>query len=398
MNYQILAGKVFEDVFNPTDGSISVDELSKALIGDIRDTLKDLFPDLLLDALENPLEDGTFRFTKGISKGFMFKNLSSGEKAAFDLILDLIVSRHFHDNTLFCIDEPESHMNAKLQAELLSALYRLIPNNCQLILATHSIGMMRRARDIKNKNPESVVFLDFGDRDFDKPVVIEPSELNRRFWEKAHQVALDDLASLIAPQKIVICEGHPLTKKPTQNHFHDAKCYNKIFEAEFPETEFVSMGSDQDVLGDKHALHQTLLHLFNGKVEVVRLVDRDDRSEEQRDDLQKEGVRVLSLRNLESYLFDDEVLVALAESKGQEDKIQELLTAKKSILRNYNDIAGDNLKPVSGKLYNKCKQILNLTQVGSNHKSFMRDTLAPIITSEMNVYKKLKRDIFGQHL
>ena len=34
--------------------------------------------------------------------------------------------------------------------------------------ATQSIGMMRRARDIESKQPGSVVFLDFGDRDFDE--------------------------------------------------------------------------------------------------------------------------------------------------------------------------------------------------------------------------------------
>ena len=42
-------------------------------------------------------------------------------------------------------------------------LYDLVPENCQLMLATHSIGMMRRARDIdQQQNPGSVAFLDFG--------------------------------------------------------------------------------------------------------------------------------------------------------------------------------------------------------------------------------------------
>ena len=60
-----------------------------------------------------------------------------GEKAAFDLILDLIVRKREYNNTVFCIDEPESHMNTRLQAALLETLYYLIPENCQLFLATH---------------------------------------------------------------------------------------------------------------------------------------------------------------------------------------------------------------------------------------------------------------------
>ena len=55
------------------------------------------------------MSDGTFRFTKGASQRFSFKNLSGGEKAVFDLVLDLVVASHSYDNTVFCIDEPESH-------------------------------------------------------------------------------------------------------------------------------------------------------------------------------------------------------------------------------------------------------------------------------------------------
>ena len=129
--------------------------------------MRRVFPDLELDSLGNPLEDGTFHFTKGTSKGFLFKNLSGGEKAVFDLILDFVIAGRAYDDTIFCIDEPEAHMNTRLQAELLSVLYGLIPENCQLILATHSIGMMRRARDIEAEHPGSVVFLDF-EHDFDE--------------------------------------------------------------------------------------------------------------------------------------------------------------------------------------------------------------------------------------
>ena len=132
---------------------------------------------------------------KGRVKDFTSKTSRGGEKAAFDLILDLTIAVRAYDNTLFCIDEPESHMNARLQADLLSVLYDLIPEDCQLMLATHSIGMMRRARDIEGTNPGSVIFLDFDRRDFDKPVIIAPAVPNTAFWNNAYDVALADLAA-----------------------------------------------------------------------------------------------------------------------------------------------------------------------------------------------------------
>ena len=396
-NFRRLASQVFDDIFEPEDGSVTLDQFTEQLIGDIRTAFSKLFPNVELNSLGNPLEDGTFRFTKGTSRGFQFKNLSGGEKAAFDLILDLVVSKRAYDNTIFCIDEPESHMHARLQADLLSVLYDLIPENCQLLLATHSIGMMRRARDIEAKNPGSVVFLDFGNYDFDQPQTIEPvKNPNRVFWERAYKVALGDLAALVAPSQVVICEGEPLASRPVGNHSHDAKCYERIFEDEFPETKFVSMGSDRQIIGDKRGLAEALRVLIGG-LKVVRLIDRDNRTDGKISELRKEGVRVLSRRNLESYLFDGEVIQALATSVGKADKTEELLAEKNRIHAAKIGIGSsqDNLKPGSHDIYIACKKILGLNQYGNDAKEFARETLAPLIKPGMAVYEELKSDVFG---
>ena len=393
-NYRRLASNALEDVFEREDKKTEIGEFRKKVIGDMQEAFAKLFPDVLLDSLGNPLTDGTFRFTKGTSRGFAFKNLSGGEKAAFDLILDLITARREYNDTVFCIDEPESHMNARLQAELLSVLCDLIPENCQLMLATHSIGMIRRARDIENENPGSVVFLDFEDRDFDCPQVIEPVKPSRTFWKNAYKVALDDLAALVAPEQVVICEGHPRTKKPVRNHSQDARCYERIFESEFPETRFVSMGNDKEVLEDKHGLVQALLSIVDG-LDVLRLIDRDDRSDQEVANVRDKGVRVLSRRNIESYLFDDEVLRELAASQNQKSKVEELLAAKRKILSERSQNPPDDLKHPSGRIYVECRKILNLTQHGNSVETFMRDTLSPLIKPGMSCYDQLKQDIFG---
>ena len=395
-NYERLFHMATAEIFGPPDKPLASTGSWTHVIDDVRNALSRLFPNVRFEGMENPLQDGTFLFSKGVSDGIPFKNLSSGEKAVFDLILDLAVTaREAEDKgVLFCIDEPDSHMHAKLQAELLSMLYELTPENCQLMLATHSIGMMRRARDIEAKNPGSVIFLDFGGRDFDQPQVIEPIVPDRGFWNSAYEIALDDLAALVAPERVVICEGEPPVGHHSSGHSFDAKCYDSIFHREFPGTSFVSMGSDRQIIGDQRGLSDALGLLIGG-LEVVRLVDRDARSSEEASDLADKGVRVLSRRNLESYLFDDEVLAALTEWAGKPDKKEELLANKHSILAARNADPPDDLKLASGQIYNVCKSTLRLANPGNNAKAFMRDTLAPLIEPGMLVYADLKRDIFA---
>lgn len=392
-NYQRMVGQGLESVYEHEDESTTIGEFREKAIGKLRDSFRRLFPDVKLNSLGNPLLQGTFRFTKGISEGFLFKNLSGGEKAAFDLILDLFIAQSEFDNTVFCIDEPESHMNARLQAELLSVLYELIPENCQLILATHSIGMMRRAQDIAKEKPDSVVFLDFGNREFDQSQTIEPTLPTRAFWQRAYDVALDDLATLVAPKRVIICEGTPKALGARKNYELDARCYDTIFSREFPDTRFVSVGNASDVSTDRLGLGEALRSLVDG-LEVERLIDRDDKSNAEIEEDARRRVRVLSRRNLESYLFDDEVLRALALSVDKEDKIQELLAAKQQLLStSYGP--SDDLKPVRGQIYNACKKTLGLTACGSTVEAFMRDTLAPLVNRRMNVYEQLRNDIFG---
>ena len=88
---------------------------------------------------------------------------------------------------------------------------------------------------------EKVIFLDFSNRDFDSSVDIEPADPNRRFWEQTHEVILDDLAALVEPNQIVICEGRQ------GDEGFDAACYNQIFSEEFPDTKFVSAGGKRDL-------------------------------------------------------------------------------------------------------------------------------------------------------
>ena len=228
-----------------TTPGLTTDGISKDTIGDLQKSMRSIFGDLRLDALVSAEETGTFTFTKKKSRNFLYENLSAGEKAAFDLLLDVVVNKAAFDDSLYCVDEPEAHLSTKLQGKLLKELYRLAPDNSQLWLATHSIGMVRTAQEIRAKHPEHVVFLDMGfrsngePRNYDKPQTIEPTDPDHDFWSRHYAVALDDMAELLAPDCIVLCEGSTQDDDPAL----DESCYNKIFAQEFPRALFVSVGS-----------------------------------------------------------------------------------------------------------------------------------------------------------
>ncbi|MCA1702186.1 MAG: ATP-binding protein [Actinobacteria bacterium] len=396
-NFQRLVSLTLEGVYSGEWDSATVRDLRDAFIGEVRESMRRIFPDLLLQGIGDPLAAGTFTFEKGASKGFRYMNLSAGEKAAFDLLLDLIIKRKVYDHTVFCIDEPEIHMNTRLQAALLKELVHLIPDGCQMWVASHSIGMMRGARDLYEKNPEEVAFLDFGSRDFDQPAELKPVPIDRKFWSASLDVALADLAQLVAPRQIVLCEGMPNFPLPSTKTEFDARCYRAIFSTEFADTDFLSVGSEEDVRTDRLGISQVIQTLVAG-TEVMKVVDRDDRSEEEVERLRTAGIRVLSRRTIESYLLADEALAALCRDFDQLEKQTDVLEVKRKLLEASHATRGnpsDDVKSIAGELYVELKRLLGLTGVGNTKEAFLSDTMARLVTPDTDTYKELRKDIFG---
>src|SRR5690606_8175970 len=133
------------------------------LVGKVNQILNQIL-DIEISELGNILaKKGQLYFKKGNVKDFPYANLSSGEKEVIDIILDLIIKTEEYDETVFCIDEPELHLNTSIQRKLLLEIEKLIPDNCQLCVATHSIGFLRGLQeDLKDKSQ----VLDFSEKDF----------------------------------------------------------------------------------------------------------------------------------------------------------------------------------------------------------------------------------------
>jgi hypothetical protein len=393
LNYRRLVSQGFEDVYERAKPSLTIGEFRERSIGEIRDAMQRLFPGLVLNSLGNPLANGTFKFDKGDSKAFLYKNLSGGEKAAFDLLLDVLIKRREFDNTVFFIDEPEAHMSPGLQRALLDELFKIIPENSQLWLATHSIGMMRKARDYAQSTPGSTVFLDFEGQNFDLPLTLRPVEPNRPFWKRAMQIALDELAGYVTPERVVLCEGGQFEGGKD----FDAECYNEIFQTEYPQVVFLGIGGVHDVQKDRLGVVKLLGALAPG-VHVTRVIDRDDRTDEEICTLVNKKICVLSLRAIESYLLDDSVLQAVCEWFQHPELVTQLIKAKNKAIKDSMAKGGptDDHKRPAGDIYNAAKRLFPNQKLGSDARAFMKGICAPRIRPPMPIYFRLKKDVFGE--
>ncbi len=375
-NYIHLISQAFEDLFENADCGQTLHQFRDYIVAEIRDAFQNLFPELILNSLGNPFEEGaTFRFDKGDTKGLSYENLSGGEKAAFDLILDLIIKRRKYKDAIFCIDEPEAHMGMRIQQKLLSTLYQLIPDDSQLWIATHSIGIMREAHTLNSGESGKVVFLDFSGLNFDEPQEIKPAQMNHSLWENMHLTVLDDFSELIAPDILYICESTP------EKSF-DAGCYNQIFSSQHPDAKFFSVGSKTDV-----ARCALILKRAIPKLRIIPLRDRDNMTEDEINDERAKGSRVLSRANIESYLLDTEVLTAFCKKQRFSNK------TLKSLIK-IRDSNTANLKKATQDIRTHLLQINRSLPIGDNREGFLKYSLAPLIISSMQVYKELEQDIF----
>ena len=392
-NYQRLVSNSISKLYDQSNAKKNAEDLTNELIGKIRSALEHIFTDLKFSSLGDPLVDGNFYFQKGTSKRFPYKNLSAGEKATFDLVLDLVVQSRYFPDAVYCIDEPEIHMHTKLQNKVLRTLLTLIPGESQLWLSTHSIGMLQEAEDIEKEQPGSVVFLDFGGRDFDTDQVIRPTKISRAVLEKFYELAFGDFAKLLLPKILVICEGSSSSRNRRD---FDKAIYSCIFAQSHPEAFFISGGNCEDIKNTE-VVNGGILGVLLKNTEVIKLIDRDDLNSTEVGELKEQGITVLEERNIESYLFDDSVIKKLCESHQKSNKLNDCLEAKRTALDAsvVRGNAPDDYKSARGEIYTALKKILGLTKCGNNADTFIRDSLAPLITPDMEVYQRLENEIFS---
>lgn len=395
-NYQQLVGQTFAGLFNPSNDTMAVRDLRELLIGEVQASMGRVFPDLQLQGVLDPVNAGSFYFQKGRSHGWHYKNLSGGEKAAFDLLLDFLIKRPAYNNTVYCIDEPEVHLNTQVQGLLLRELLSLMYDGCQLWVASHSIGMMREAWRLAREDVP-VVFLEFGESDFERSVNLTPITPSRKFWVRVLSVAIGELADLVAPRDVVLVEGRPRTTGGGRGNVEfDARCLRTIFSDHRPESGFISVGGSADVQNDRLALGEGIQALVPG-ASVIRLIDRDGRTDQEVAALQRDGCRVLAERDLENYLLSDEIIQKLCERQEQPTMGTAVVREKARLLSEVGSQGrpADDIKAITGALYEFIKRTLSLVRPGSNKSVFLADVMSPLITQDTATYARLEKSIFG---
>lgn len=374
-NYERLLGKAWHEYQR---GTKSGKETRDELIGHINQVLLRVVDIKITDLGDVVSGKGQLFFEKGSSTDFPYENLSSGEKEVVDLVIDLVVKTPDFNDTVYCIDEPELHLNTAIQRKLLLEIEKLIPDSCQLWVATHSIGFLRAIQeDLREKSQ----ILDFSEKDyFEGTCEIKPILTTRKNWQRIFQTALEDLTGLLSPKKIIYCEGRQEPAFTGDELGLDADVYNIIFSEDHYDTLFVSSGGGGEVEKNAALALKVLGKAFTD-VELYLLRDRDERTEDERNRFltEDQAHRMLLRREIENYLFDKEILRKFCAS-------QSATFDEARYDRNVTDALTQCLKPVQQEIQASCG--------ASGSISDFKRELSLLITSDTKIYTDLSRVIF----
>lgn len=370
------------------DNDLRPSEAREHIIGKLNAALSACL-DLKIASLGNIDEDkGTLYFKKSDADiRFDYNVLSAGEKEVVDILLDLYLRRDTYTDSVYIIDEPELHLNTSIQRALLIEINKMIPENCQIWIATHSIGFLR-AIQTELKNESQIIEFKSENKWASEEYNLQPVQISRAEWQNLFSTALDDLAKLICPKIIIYCEGRAEPRRDGTERGLDADVFNTIFGKDYPDVLFVSSGGNTE-LDQRSDIAIAIFSKVFPELNIWVLKDRDMASGKPTDEQKRkvylynnpENHRVLRRFELENYLYDKEVLNEYCRrNKLQFNEIKYNETVQ--------DIVNDNLKDRTGEIKSCCGIKMSI-----NSERFKRN-LAACIDKTMYVYKELSEVIF----
>ncbi|MCM1186438.1 MAG: ATP-binding protein [Lachnoclostridium sp.] len=370
------------------DNDVRPSEARKQIVGDLNSAIQNCL-DLKITDIGNISENrGTLYFKKSDSDiEFDYNVLSAGEKEVIDILLDLYLRKDTYVDSVYIIDEPELHLNTSIQRALLLEINKMIPDNCQIWIATHSIGFLRALQE-ELRNDSQIIHFQSGNKWAKESYILKPMEFSRSEWQSLFSTALDDLSKLICPKIIVYCEGRAEPKKDGTERGLDADVFNAIFARQYPDVLFVSSGGNTE-LDQRSEVAIAIFSKIFPELEIWVLKDRDMASGKDTDEKARQiylsnnsqNHRILKRFELENYLYDKEVLKRYCEQNGlqfNEEKYNDVV----------QDIMNDNLKDQTAKIKNCC----NIS--GSINADTFKRNLSTYIDDSMEVYQELKQAIF----
>ena len=386
-NYRRLLGfyngVMIEDDIKPSEARVKVIRL-------LNESVKNCLDLEIVDLGNVESGNGTLSFKKSDSDiTFSFDSLSAGEKEVVDILLDLFLRREKYKDSIFLLDEPELHINTSIQRKLIIEIDKLIGDGGQIWIATHSIGFLRAFQEELSGKCQ-VIHFENNMKFASEAITLTPVANNRTTWKSIFGTALDDLTGLIAPNRIIYCEGRAEPRRDGSERGLDAQVLNNIFNTEYPDTVFVSSGGNTE-LDQRSEIALAILGKVFPDMEILVFKDRDMASgklvsESDRTEYlahKDERFRVMKRWEIENYLFDEEVLrkyCVLNEKEFDEAKYKQ----------NFTDLINSDVK----SKFSLIKSICSIsTPISSDN---FKINLSKLITSDMSVYKELKSCIFDR--
>lgn len=373
------------------DSDCKPSEAKIKIIGDLNTSINKCL-DLEICSIGNiEASQGTLYFKKiGHPNEFEFNVLSSGEKEVVDIILDLYLRQDEYNDTIFLLDEPELHINTAIQKKLLIEINRLIGENCQLWITTHSIGFLRALQDELKDQCQIIQFKDSVNL-ASTPHTLIPIKRTTANWREIFSIALDDLAHMVSPKKIIYCEGRDAPGKNGKERGLDAQVFNNIFSEKHHDTLFVSSGGNTELDQRSEIAFAILTKVFSD-IEILVLKDRDISSGK----ITSENDRVVYLESnptnhrvlkrweIENYLYDKDVLKEYCNSAG-------LNFDEPGYDAFVSDIVNQNLKDETGRIKNYCGITTNV-----NPEQF-KLKLSNYLLENMTVFSELEDCVFTRN-
>jgi hypothetical protein len=299
-----------------------------------------------------------------------------------DILIDIFIKKEEFQETIYLIDEPELHINTNIQRKLLNEIVSIIPDTCQIWIATHSIGFLNA---LKQDHHDDSAVIWFTPDLVTKQTVVSPMIKSRKNWKIVFETALEDLTGLMSPETIVYCEGRKDLGNNGEEQGLDAEVYNTIFESEFSDTLFVSSGGNTEPDKYSEVALKVLSKAFDGVV-LLLLKDKDIHADatattdSDRDAwiaADPTSRRMLIRKEIENYLFDIEIIKKFKIDIDEAEYVKLV-----------SDIKDGDVKSIGVALKKLCGQ------EQKSERSFKQE-LSALVTPETGVYKELKSVIFG---
>ena len=221
---------------------------------------------------------------------FSIAEMSDGERNAMIIAAHVLTAE---PGTVLLIDEPERHLHRSIIEPFLSALFALRREDCTFIISTHEIAL-------PVANPEARVLILRSCQWSNRRCVAWDAEIlepNAEFPEDLK------LAILGSRKKILFVEG-----KPGGPDF-------SLYTALFPELSVVPKESCEEVqkavLGWRGSQGIHPVH-----VEIFGLIDRDNRTEEDVEELAEKGVFALEVYSVEALYYCSDAIAAVAHRQA----------------------------------------------------------------------------------